>query len=128
MALPPEPIEEVLPKAKWVVDAEVKEVTGHGPAPDRIDAPPGHTSVGNKAPAQLITLTIKRVLRGDPGAKELTVEKPAAGYALREGNKGPFLLDEGSPTPLILGRYGPDTYSWEKIERALQTYPFGKGS
>jgi hypothetical protein len=120
MALPPEPIDEVLPKAMLVLDAEVHEVVGHGPAPERIEAPPGYTGVGHKVAAQLLTLKVHRVLRGEAPTGELTVEKPVAGYALRAGVRGPFLLDGSKPHPVVLGRYGPDTYSFEKVERALQ--------
>ncbi len=35
----------------------------------------------------------------------------------RAGNHGPFLIDS---TKTILGRYGPDSYSWERIEKALK--------
>ena len=33
MAKPPEPIEDVIPQATWVVDAEVLEVLATGPQP-----------------------------------------------------------------------------------------------
>lgn len=116
MAKPPEPIDEVMPRARWVVDAEVAQVLKNGPLPPRKEAPPGATSVGHKSQAQTVKLTVKRVLRGEP-VEELVVEKPEAGYALREGNHGPFLIDESKT---ILGRYGPDSYSWAKIEQALK--------
>lgn len=116
MAKPPEPIEELMPRVRWVVDAEVAEVLKNGPLPPRKEAPPGATSVGHKSQAQTVKLKVKRVLLGDAGVQELIAEKPEAGYALREGNHGPFLLDESK---LILGRYGPDSYSWQKIEAAL---------
>ncbi|MBX5483317.1 MAG: hypothetical protein IRZ16_15965 [Myxococcaceae bacterium] len=118
MAIPPEPIEEVLPEAAWVVDAEVKEVVSVGPRPPTIEAKPGATSVGQKTASQVVRLTVKRVLRGTD-VKELTVEKPEAGYALRAGNHGPFVIKDAKPHPVILGRYGPDSWSWGKIEAAL---------
>lgn len=120
MALPPEPLEEVLPKAVWVLDAEVKEVVSQGPAQPKVQAPAGYTDVGNKAGSQVVKLSIKRVLRGDAKTKEIVVEKPIAGYALKAGNHGPFLLDGSKPNPTILGRYGPDTYAFAKIESALK--------
>ncbi len=116
MAIPPEPIEDVLPDAVLVVDAEVTEVLSTGPATAKVDARPGATSTGAKAPSQKVKLTVKRVLHG-PATKEIIVEKPEAGYALRAGNKGPFLIDKKN---VILGRYGPDSYSFEKIEKALK--------
>jgi hypothetical protein len=121
MAKPPEPLEEVLPLAAWVVDAEVVEVLKNGPKPP----PPigdgklraGATSRGVKAGSQTVKLKVTRVLRGTV-VKELTVEKPVAGYALKAGNHGPFLIDKAKN---ILGRYGPDTYSFAKLEAALKT-------
>ena len=115
MAKPPEPIEDVIPSATWVVDAEVTEVIATGPQPAKVDAKPGATSTGQKTASQTVKLKVKRVLHGEK-VTELVVEKPEAGYALRAGNHGPFLIDS---TKTILGRYGPDSYSWERIEKAL---------
>lgn len=117
MAKPPEPIEEVMPNAAWVVDAEVTEVVATGPQPPKVNAPAGATSTGQKSASQTIKLKVNRVLRGE-AIKELTVEKPEAGYSLRAGNKGPFLIDASKT---ILGRYGPDSYSWERVEQALKS-------
>lgn len=116
MAIPPEPIEDVLPGAVLVVDAEVTEVLSTGPATPKVHARPGATSTGAKSPSQKVKLKVARVLHG-PKTKELVVEKPEAGYALRVGVRGPFLIDEAN---VILGRYGPDSYSFEKIEKALK--------
>ncbi|MCU0697639.1 MAG: hypothetical protein MUC96_14020 [Myxococcaceae bacterium] len=116
MAKPPEPLADVLPQARWVVDAEVIEVVASGPTPPRKDAPPGSTSVGNLAAAQTVKLAVKQVLRGD-SVRELVVEKPAAGYALKPGDKGPFLVDANM---VILGRYGPDSWHPERIAAALK--------
>ena len=117
MAKPPEPIDEVMPRARWVVDAEVAEVLRNGPLPPKKEAKPGATSVGHKTQSQTVKLKVKRVLLGESGITELVAEKPEAGYALRAGNHGPFILDESKT---ILGRYGPDSYSWTKIEQALK--------
>ena len=119
MAIPPDPIEEVLPNAALVIDAEVKDVQ-NGPAVPKVSAPPGWTDVPQKVGSQVVTLVIKRVLKGETTAKEITVEKPVGAYALKPGNKGPFLLDASRPRPVILGRYGPDSYSFQKIETALK--------
>ncbi len=115
MAKPPEPIEDVLPQALWVVDAEVLEVLSTGSAAPRVEAKPGSTSTGQRSAAQTVKLKINRVLRGEAQG-ELVVEKPEAGYSLVKGNKGPFLIDS---TRTILGRYGPDSWSWERIEQAV---------
>lgn len=115
MAKPPEPLEDVLPQAAWIVDAEVTEVLKTGAAPPKVEAAPGATSVGQKTASQTVKLKVKRVIKGQD-VKELVVEKPEAGYALKTGNHGPFLIDS---TRTILGRYGPDSYSFERIEKAL---------
>jgi hypothetical protein len=117
MARPPEPIEDVLPNAQWVVDAVVTAVLSRGPAPLKVPAAPGATSTGQKSAAQTVKLRVGRVLRGAP-VKELVVEKPESGYLLRPGHHGPFLIDS---TRMVLGRYGPDSYSLACIERALAT-------
>jgi hypothetical protein len=117
MAKPPEPIEDVIPNAAWVVDAEVTEVLSTGPQPPKVEAKPGATSTGQKTASQTVKLKIKRVLHGEKIA-EIVVEKPEAQYALKPGNHGPFLIDA---TKTILGRYGPDSYSFERIEKALAT-------
>ena len=116
MAKPPEPIEDVIPSAQWVLDAEVTEVISTGPQPPKVDAKPGATSTGQKSASQTVKLKVKRLLHGEK-VTEMVVEKPEAGYALKAGNHGPFLIDS---TKTILGRYGPDSYSWERIEKALK--------
>jgi hypothetical protein len=121
MAIPPEPLEEVLPKAVWVVEGEVKEVLSTGP-PVAPTGPvrPNMTSAPTQASAQRIRLAVRRVLRGDLAAKELVVQKPPAGYAVRTGTHGAFLLDGTRPEPIILGRYGPDTYPLGEVEDAVK--------
>lgn len=120
MALPPEPIEELLPKASWVVQAEVKEVVSEGPPQPSVKAEKGATSVPYKLHSQVVKLSVKQVLRGEGAAQELTVEKPVGAYVLSPGNKGPFLIAKGSPHPVILGRYGPDSWALARIEDALK--------
>ena len=120
MAIPPEPIEEVLPKAVLVIDGEVKEVVSTGPSPKKVEARAGASDTGQKTASQVVKLSVKRVLKGKTEAKEITVEKPEGGYALRAGNHGPFLLDGTRPNPVILGRYGPDSYALARIEAALR--------
>ena len=116
MALPPEPLNEVLPKANWVFDAEVIEVLKQGPAPEKKEARAGASDIGQKTASQTVKLRVKRVLKGDQ-VKEMIVEKPEGGYALRVGNIGPFLIDDSK---IILGRYGPDSYAFTKLEAALK--------
>jgi hypothetical protein len=121
MAKPPEPLEEVLPLAVWVVDAEVVAVLHTGPTPPEPPLPPkttkAATSRGVKNASQTVRLKVKRVLRGE-AIKELVVEKPVGSYMLREGNHGPFLVDRSKN---ILGRFGPDSYSFEKLEAAIKS-------
>ncbi len=116
MAIPPEPIEDVLPDAVLVIEAEVLEVLSTGPATPKVQSRPGMTSTGAKSPSQKVKLKVTKVLFGVP-LQELVVEKPEAGYALRVGNHGPFLVDKSN---VILGRYGPDSYSLEHITKALK--------
>jgi hypothetical protein len=116
MAKPPEPLQEILPKATWVVDAEVLEVLKVGPPAEKKEARAGASDIGQKNASQTVKLKINRVLKGDP-INEMIVEKPEAGYLLRAGNRGPFLIDESK---MILGRYGPDTYAFSRLEVALK--------
>ncbi len=117
MAKPPEPIEDVMPNAAWVVEAEVKEVISTGPTPpEPTNAKPGATSVGYKSASQTVKLSITNVLKGEK-ATELVVEKPAGSYSLRPGNKGPFLIDKSKT---ILGRYGPDSWHIDRVKGAMK--------
>lgn len=117
MAKPPEPIEELMPNAAWVVEAVVKEVLATGPTPPQpANAQPGATSVGYTSASQKLKLTITNVLKGEK-ATELVVEKPVAPYLLSPGNKGPFLIDANKT---ILGRYGPDSWNLERVKSAVK--------
>lgn len=119
MALPPEPIEELLARAGMVVDAEVLRILDQGPAPPPLDLPPGHTGGGQTLAAQQVELRVHRVLRGDQGLATLAAHKPEAAYALAPGDSGAFFLAEDGAGLEIVGRYGPDTYSVATIESAL---------
>lgn len=119
MALPPEPIEEVLPLAALVIEAEVEVVLATGEPQPKAAARPGATGVGAVAPDQTVRLKVTKVHKGPQGTKEVVVQKPVGGYALRTGNKGPFLLDASTPNPVILGRYGPDTWGLQQVLEAL---------
>lgn len=118
MAIPPEPLQEILPHAAWVVEAEVTEVLSVGEPPPKVTAPAGWTDTGQKVASQRVRLKVTRVLRGE-SVQELVADKPVSAYGLRAGNKGPFLLDGTKPHPVILGRYGPDSYALARIQSAL---------
>lgn len=112
MAIPPEPIEELLPQATLVVVADVTEV---------VEQPRPEGARAGQAGEQVVRLKVSRVLRGSAKVADvLTAKKPEAGYALRAGNTGPFLLSARDGTFDILGRYGPDTWELSRVERALE--------
>jgi len=120
VAIPPEPIQEILPMAELIVEAVVDSVLATGPIQPKVEAPMGTTSTGKKAANQTVKLKVTKVHKGPASMKELVVEKPLAGYALKAGDKGPFLLDAGKPNPTILGRYGPDTWDLQRITDAMK--------
>ena len=121
-AKPPEPLEEIFPLTALIVDAVVVEVKSEDKSPSP-DSP--------LAPRQIVVLEVNRVVRGalpgsatagTPGQKaRIVVTKPASAYKLRVGIKGPWLLavDGKTGERTILGRYGPDSYTFEKIEAKL---------
>jgi hypothetical protein len=121
VAIPPEPIQELLPRANLIVEAEVSAVLSTGPRPPQVKAREGATSVPNKVASQVVKLKVKRALKGQASG-ELTVDKPEADYALAEGNKGAFFLEQvkGAANMTIIGRWGPDTYRVDSVERALK--------
>ncbi|MDP1823227.1 MAG: hypothetical protein Q8L48_08300 [Archangium sp.] len=109
MAKPPEPIDEVLPGAAAAVLAEVSRVITQDPQqPPSGD--PNATSTPHPAARQVVELKVSKVLFGSLAKAGATVQviKPAGAYALRAGNKGPFVL--GGKDVEILGRFGPDTW------------------
>ena len=117
MALPPEPLDDVLPIAAIVVVAEVTRVDDLEAWPADSKGPPDSAA---PRPAQRVQLRVTRVMRGASTANgELTARKPSGAYALQPGARGAFLLDTSRGEPSILGRYGPDTYAIEEIEAAL---------
>ncbi|MEW5851331.1 MAG: hypothetical protein AB2A00_21260 [Myxococcota bacterium] len=119
MAIPPEPIQELLPQATLIVEAQVSEVISTDAFPPQPKAKPGATSVPGKTPKQVVKLKITRVIKGNASG-EITVTKPEGHYMLSVGNKGPFLLKDDQPNPVIIGRYGPDTYTVQSIEHTLK--------
>jgi hypothetical protein len=121
MAIPPDPIDDVLFDAKLVVVGEVVAVVAEGSPPARIEAEPGVKDVGNKAPWQRVQVRIDQALLGTaPIGSVVEVLKPEAGYLLSVGIKGDFLLgaavDGVAP---LLGRYGPDSYRHDVVVAAL---------
>ncbi len=117
VAKPPEPLEEIFPLTALILDAEVKAVQHTDPDDD---------PQGKDVPRQVVLLTVKRVLRGALGAaeektREVVAIKPKAPFTLKPGVKGPYLLavDDKTGERTILGRYGPDSWTFEKIERKL---------
>ena len=121
-ALPPEPVGELLPKSKFVVEANVARVLYQGDTPDRATH---EKNVAGPIPperCQVIRFDITHVVSGgDPGSS-LTVVKPLAPYVLKAGEAtagDAFLVQGGDPFPIILGRYGP--YPIGDVEAALST-------
>jgi hypothetical protein len=118
-ALPPEPVAELLPKAKYVVEASVARVLYQGdkPARDRRRRVAGPSP---PEPCQIVRLGVTRQIAGaDPGTS-ITVVKPLAPYLLKAGQSTSgtaFLVEGGDPFPIILGRYGP--YPSADVEAAL---------
>jgi hypothetical protein len=129
MAIPPDPIDEVINDASDAVLAEVSRIVAQDPQKPEPMTEPGMTDLPTQAARQVVELKVKEVLFGGlarPGATFEAV-KPAGAYALREGNSGPFLIKAAAPggTAEILGRYGPDTYPAELIKAAMKRH--GKG-
>ncbi len=124
MAIPPDPIDEVMPDVRCVVIGEVTHILEkwkQAPLPKGED---GAADVPGELAKQKVRLKVAEVLFGDLTAvgDEIEVIKPDGDYVLRVGNHGPFLL--GDPmarlsSPTILGRYGPDSYRRDVIEAAL---------
>jgi hypothetical protein len=118
-ALPPEPVEDLLPKAKYVFEAKVTRVLYQGDKPEHS----GRKNVVGAIPperCQVLQLDVTRMIAGaDPGTS-ITAVKPLAPYALKAGQSTSgtaFLVEGGDPYPIILGRYGP--YPSPKVEAAL---------
>ncbi len=118
MAKPPEPLEEIFPATQLIVDAVVVDMKAD------VAAIEGRLA---EAPRQVVVLKVGRVHRGkltEAETKSMTVvvTKPAAPYLLSVGVKGPWLvhIDEKTGEKIVLGRYGPDSWTWETIERKLQ--------
>ncbi len=117
MAKPPEPLHEIIPLATLVVEATVKEVTATGPTPPPPDKPATWSDKGTLNPSQELVLDVARVLRGTLDGATVTARKPEAGYMVKVGVKGAWLIDADG---VVLGRYGPDTWTLDKVEAACK--------
>ncbi len=127
MALPPDPIDEILPLAQVVALAEVSSILFRDQqefVPNSKD--PYEVDIPRDLPLQRVSLKVEQLLDGDRLSVGQSIEaiKPAGEYVLRAGVKGPFLLQwkEGEDKPFILGMYGPDTYSQRVLEAALKAH------
>ena len=120
-ALPPEPVEELLPQARYVVQANVARVLYQGEKPQ----PATHRDVAGPLPperCQVVELAVTRVLTGDDPGSSVTVVKPLAPYLLKAGQNTTdvaFVVRAGDPFPIILGRDGP--YPMSEVQAALGT-------
>jgi hypothetical protein len=118
-ALPPEPVGELLPKARSVVEARVERVLYQGETPETdID----EDVAGPIPPArcQVVQLDVTRRVTGADLGSSMTVVKPLAPYVLKAGQDTmavAFLVRGADPFPIILGRYGP--YPTSEVEAAL---------
>jgi hypothetical protein len=118
-ALPPEPVQDLLPKAKYVLEASVARVLYQGDKPDR----GGRKNVAGPIPperCQVVQLDVTRMIAGADAGTSITVVKPLAPYVLKAGQSTSgtsFLVEGGDPYPIILGRYGP--YPSPEVEAAL---------
>jgi hypothetical protein len=127
MAIPPDPIDELMPKTAGCVVGEVTAILQtwkQAPLPQPKDNK-GWADLPGDLAQQTIRLRVDEVLYGALGAKgtELEVTKPAGDYTLRPGAKGPFLLRapaDKEKHPVIVGRYGPDSYRQDVIEAAAK--------
>jgi hypothetical protein len=116
MALPPEPLEELIPQVAGLVVAEVVAVVSGEKVP--LTSRPLPIGAAPPLPEQRVRLKVSQAVLGDARG-ELEVIKPQGAYVLAVGHHGPFLLDHRQP-PRILGRYGPDTYSLPTLKKALE--------
>lgn len=123
MALPPEPIDEVLPSAQVGVIAKVTKILHRDKQADIPNVTEGEADLPRELPMQLIEMCIEEVLFGSAYSQGSTMQakKPAGDYTLREGVGGGFLLTtaKDASIPEILGRYGPDTWSLKVLRAAI---------
>jgi hypothetical protein len=120
MAKPPEPLEEIFPQTALIVDAEVVTIKDQGVHTEGVAIARG------ELPPQVLVLKVTRVVRGalakdEAREQRIIVRKPKAPYTVRVGVKGPWLLGASKDGErLVLGRYGPDSWTFEKIDLKLK--------
>jgi hypothetical protein len=120
-ALPPEPVEQLLPQARFVVEARVARVLYQGEKPETQTT----ADVAGPLPperCQVVRLDVTRVITGEDPGSSVTVVKPLAPYLLETGEDmtgRAFVVRGGDPFPIILGRYG--SYPVAEVEAALGT-------
>lgn len=124
MALPPEPIDEMLPLADDGVVADITQIVHRDPQTHIPTVThPGEVDLPRDLPAQHVNITITEVLFGSHYrvGQQVIVLKPAGDYVLRAGISGPLLLAHSpdKTMPTILGRYGPDTWSLSVLRAAI---------
>jgi hypothetical protein len=117
-------LQDVLPCASLVVDAEVVAVLATGPPVTgaRVETD-GWTGPLDPDPWQLVTIRVHRTLRGSD-VDTLCVFKPVAPYTLTAvpPTRGVFLLSVGDePEPVVLGRYGPQSWTTEDVVATLRS-------
>lgn len=122
MALPPEPLDELLGAAAFVVEGKVLRVIHQDTQPSTPTLPPGTTGGSPMAAAQTVVIAVRRALKGSL-PDEITAEKPQGAFVLAPGSTGAFFLAHGAPHFVIMGRYGPDTHAIERVLAALGTDP-----
>ncbi len=121
MALPPEPLATVKVDAVAACIGEVTAVVAVGPALPRREGKKGEKDLGNVSAWQEVVVRVDIGLLALVAGQTLTVLKPEGAYVVDVGTKGAFVL--GAPldvgaAPVILGRYGPDTWRVEDVVRA----------
>ena len=120
-ALPPIPLNTVLPHAQAAVVARVDAVLYQGRKPPSPKRPSGFVGPIPAEGCQVVRLVVQQALLGSPPAKVVVV-KTEAPYRLstsRRVHAGTFLLDGASPYPGILGNYGPHPYSPSEVAAAV---------
>lgn len=124
MAVPPEPLRDLLRRATRGLVADVLEEVERGPeigVPSG-QRPPGWVGPIDPDPWQLLRIRVRDVLFGPVEPTELLVRKPENPYLLEPGTLQDrvMLLETRTrePHPIILGRYGP-TYRQEDVLREL---------
>jgi hypothetical protein len=117
MALPPEPLDEVL-------NDVVLAVIGRVVRAERVEVDSARRAIGaaGDRPAQAIEVEVEEVLRGE-AAGVIKLTKPSSAYVLVEGVSGAFLADADSH---LLGRQGPDSWPVDAVRTALAPKSGGK--